>query len=99
MKIIGTNSYIILDDDGKKIKVEGEMVIGEFIVNVKSMKNFEPPYEKEELTEEVKKEYIDKTIQKQQEHIWKSSLNDLYSLIKRDPALPGHCQPTKLHGN
>ncbi|MFE8100758.1 Imm74 family immunity protein [Brenneria goodwinii] len=64
MKITGTNSYIILDDDGRKIKVEGEMVIGGFIADIKSIKNFEPPYKKEELTEETKREYIDKTIKK-----------------------------------
>ncbi|MEE3664280.1 hypothetical protein V2I52_20530 [Brenneria sp. g21c3] len=40
------------------------MLISGFIVNIKSMKNFEPPYEKEELTEEIKKEYMDKAIKK-----------------------------------
>ncbi|MCG8711011.1 hypothetical protein JHU04_004349 [Brenneria sp. 4F2] len=64
MKITGTNSYIILDDGGRKIKVEGEMIIGGFIANINSIKNFEPPYEKEELTEETKREHIDKTIKK-----------------------------------
>lgn len=35
MKITGTNSYIILDIDGWKIKVEGEMVVGGFFAEKK----------------------------------------------------------------
>ncbi|KAA8998186.1 hypothetical protein FJU30_17385 [Affinibrenneria salicis] len=64
MKITGTSSYIILDDGGRKIKATGEMLSGGFIAILESMKFFEPPHEKEELTEEIKKEYRDKAIKK-----------------------------------
>lgn len=56
MKITGTN--------GRKIKVEGEMVIGGFIAEIKSMRSFEPPHEDEVLTEEIKQSYIDETTKK-----------------------------------
>lgn len=64
MKITGTSSYIILDIDGWKIKAEGEMVIGGFYAEVKSMQQFEPPHEKTPLTDEIKQKYIDEAIKK-----------------------------------
>lgn len=64
MKITGTSSYIILDIDGWKIKAEGEMVIGGFYAEIKSMQQFEPPYEKTPLTDEIKQKYIDEAITK-----------------------------------
>lgn len=64
MKITGTSSYIILDIDGWKIKVEGEMVIGGFYAEIKSMQQFEPPHEKTPLTDEIKQKYIDEAIKK-----------------------------------
>jgi hypothetical protein len=64
MKITGTSSYIILDIDGWKIKTEGEMVIGGFYAEIKSMQQFEPPYEKVPLTDEIKQKYIDEAITK-----------------------------------
>ncbi|QKJ85718.1 hypothetical protein PMPD1_0746 [Paramixta manurensis] len=64
MKITGTRSYIVLDENGRKIKVKGEMIVGGFIADVSSMKKFEPPYENEVLTEGIKRDYIDKTIKK-----------------------------------
>lgn len=64
MKITGTNSYIVLDQDERKIKVEGEMVIGGFIAEIKSMRSFEPPHEDEVLTEEIIQCYINETIKK-----------------------------------
>jgi len=44
MKITGTSSYVVLDIDGWKIKVEGELVIGGFVAKKESMRKFEHPY-------------------------------------------------------
>lgn len=64
MKITGTNSYIILDIDGWKIRVQGERVVGEFIAEKKTMQRFEPPYENFPLTEDVKEMYVNAAINK-----------------------------------
>ncbi|MCL5497913.1 Imm74 family immunity protein [Escherichia coli] len=64
MKITGTNAYIILDIDGRKIKVEGERVLGGFFAEIKSMQQFEPPHENTPLTDEIKQKYIDEAIKK-----------------------------------
>jgi len=64
MKITGTNSYIVLDIDGRKIKVQGEMVVGGFIAEVSTMQRFEPPYENVTLTEDLKRIYINEAIKK-----------------------------------
>jgi hypothetical protein len=64
VKITGTNSYIILDYNGRKIKVEGEMIVGGFVAEKNTMKRYEPPFENELVTEEVKEKYIHEAIEK-----------------------------------
>lgn len=64
MKITGTNSYIILDIDGWKIKAQGERGIGCFYAGIKSMRQFAPPHEKTPLTDEIKQKYIDEAMTK-----------------------------------
>lgn len=64
MNITGTSSYIILDMDGRKIKAQGERVIGGFYAEIKSMQQFEPPHEKTPLTDEIKRQYMDEAIKK-----------------------------------
>lgn len=53
MKITGTNSYVKFDlENGYVLKAEGEMLLDrKFAVYKKSMKFWEPPHEKEKLTE------------------------------------------------
>lgn len=58
MKITGTNGYIILFVDGRAIKIAGERIIGGFVAEINSIRNFEPPFEHETLTEEIKSRYI-----------------------------------------
>lgn len=72
MKIIGTSSSIIFDlENGYILKAEGEMLINNtFIVYKSSMKNWEPPHDKETLStteintiiDTVKKNMTEKTI-------------------------------------
>lgn len=64
MNITGTNSYIILDIDGWKIKAQGERVVGGFYAEIKSMQQFEPPHEKTPLTDEIKRQYMDEAMKK-----------------------------------
>ena len=64
MKITGTNSYIVLDIDFSKIKVQVEMVVGGFIAEINTMQQFEPPYENITLTESVKEMYINEAVKK-----------------------------------
>lgn len=64
VKITGTNSYIILDYNGRKIKVEGEMIVGGFVAEKNTMKRYEPPFENELVTEEVKEKYIQEALKK-----------------------------------
>ncbi len=59
MKITGTRSYIQIEIDGKVVKVEGEMLIGGFVAEKDSMKHWEPPYEKELLSEKEKQDIIE----------------------------------------
>lgn len=64
MKVTGTNSYIVLEDKGRKIKVQGERVSGGFIADISSIEKFEPPYQDEKLTEDIKQRYINKAVRK-----------------------------------
>ena len=66
MKITGTSSYVMLDIDGKKIRAEGEMVVGGFVAEKSTMKQFEPPYESEPVTDVVRQRYIDEAVKKTQ---------------------------------
>ena len=59
MKITGTRSYIQIEIDGKVVKVEWEMLIGGFAAEKDSMKHWEPPYEKEWLSEKEKQDIME----------------------------------------
>ena len=73
MKITGSRNYVKFDlENGYVAKAEGEMLINrKFIVYKKTMKYWEPPHEKEQITlnqleniiNEVKKNTNEKTIQ------------------------------------
>lgn len=64
MKITETNSYIILDIDGWKIRVQGERVVGGVVAEKKIMQRFEHPYENVFLSEDVKRMYVNGAINK-----------------------------------
>ncbi|CAI1495172.1 Uncharacterised protein [Serratia quinivorans] len=64
MKITGTSSYIKIEIEGRVIKIPGEMVVGGFIAYKDSMKQWEPPHDTEELTEDMKLYIIGKVIKK-----------------------------------
>ena len=66
MKITVTSSDVKLDKDGKKIRAEGEMVVGGFVAETSTMKQFEPPYESEPVTDAVRQQYIDEAVKKTQ---------------------------------
>ncbi|AUX91847.1 Imm74 family immunity protein [Mixta gaviniae] len=66
MKITGTNSYVMFDIDGKKIKAQGERVVGGFIAEQNTMKKFEPPYENEPVTDAIRQKYIQEAVRKTQ---------------------------------
>ncbi len=66
MKITGTSSYVMLDIDGRKIRAEGEMVVGGFVAEKNTMRQFEPPYESEPVTDAVRQRYIDEAVKKNQ---------------------------------
>lgn len=61
MKVSGTSSHVYLDMDGKIIKAEGEIIVGGFVAYTRTMK-FEPPYEKEPVTEAIRQKYIDEAL-------------------------------------
>lgn len=73
MKITGSRNYVKFDlENGYVAKAEGEMLINrKFIVYKNTMKYWEPPHEKEQITlnqleniiNEVKKNTNEKTIQ------------------------------------
>lgn len=60
MKITGTTSYIKVEIDEKIVKIDGEMIIGGFVAFKNSIKNWEIPYEKEEIDEKEKQEIIER---------------------------------------
>lgn len=70
IKITGDRSYVVLDIDGWKIKVEGELVIEGFIAKKESIQKFEPPYNNVDLTDAIKIRYIDEAIIKRLIHMW-----------------------------
>lgn len=71
MKITGTRSHIRVEIDGKVILINGELTtIPAFYADIKSIKNWEPPYENEEITEEEKAELIRKITEESQKEGW-----------------------------
>jgi len=63
IKITGTNTYIDVEIDGRTARISGEMIIGGFVCYKSSMTNWLIP-ENEPLTEEDKKEIIQKVTEK-----------------------------------
>lgn len=57
--ITGTRSYIKIHFGNKIIKVEGELLINGFAADKRTMKGWEPPYDKEPLTDREKQEIIE----------------------------------------
>ena len=59
MKITGTRSYILVEYDHRTLKIEGELTLTPaFYAVSNSIKNWEPPHEKDAITEAEKKEII-----------------------------------------
>jgi hypothetical protein len=59
-EITGTRSYIIVDYGERKVKIQGELTLTPaFYGYTNSIKYWEPPYEKEEISESEKKTIID----------------------------------------
>lgn len=63
MKITGTRSYIKVDLDDKTVKIQGEMIIGGFVADKDTIKNWEPPYEHIPISEEEKEDIIKRVIE------------------------------------
>lgn len=63
MKITGTRTYIDVEDEGRVIRIQGEMIIGGFVAHKKSMTKWKVP-ENEPVTEEEKTTIIDKVTKK-----------------------------------
>ncbi|WP_235192683.1 hypothetical protein [Erwinia mallotivora] len=70
MKITGMSSYIILEHNGRKIKVMGEMIVGGFVADLSTIKGFEYPYEDEVLPDSIKSYFINEAIKKRVAHTW-----------------------------
>ena len=72
-KITGTNTYIDVELDGRTARIAGEMIVGGFVCYKSSMKNWLVP-ENEPLTEDDKKEIIQKVTEKtagsHRQHQW-----------------------------
>lgn len=63
IKITGTKTYIDVAIDERKVRISGEMIIGGFVCYKSSMTNWLIP-ENEPLTEEDKKDIIQKVTEK-----------------------------------
>lgn len=53
MKITGTRTYIDVEDEGRVIRIQGEMIVGGFVAYKRSMTKWKAP-ENEPVTEEEK---------------------------------------------
>lgn len=64
MKITGTRSYILVEYDHRTVKIEGELTTTPaFYASIGSIKNWESPYENMPVTEEEKKEIINRVLE------------------------------------
>ncbi len=67
MKITGTRSHIRVEIEGKVILINGELTTTPaFYADIKSIKKWESPYDKEKITEEEKAELIKKITEESQ---------------------------------
>ncbi|WP_043932424.1 Imm74 family immunity protein [Bacillus sp. EB01] len=62
MKITGTSSYILIEVDNKVVKVQGELLVNGFAAYTDTMKNWEPPHEKETIDSELKQKIIQEAL-------------------------------------
>ena len=65
MKITGTRSYIKVTVEGKTVKISGEMIVGGFVADKNSIRNWEPPYNDKSINDTEKQNIIDAVINKQ----------------------------------
>lgn len=64
MIITGTRSYIIIETEGKSLKIEGELTTPPvFYADKDSIKNWESPYEDIRISEDEKMALIKKIVQ------------------------------------
>ncbi|ULQ57650.1 Imm74 family immunity protein [Flavihumibacter rivuli] len=64
MKITGTRSYILVEYDYRTVKISGELTLAPaFYAYVDSIYQWEPPYEKNTISEEEKQELIKKVME------------------------------------
>jgi hypothetical protein len=64
MKITGTRSYILVEFDHRKVKIEGELTTTPAFYAIKSsIKNWESPYNEIAITEEEKNEIVKRVLE------------------------------------
>jgi len=65
--IKGTRSYIIIEFEDRAVKMQGELTLTPaFYAKIGSIKNWEEPYQNLKVTDEEKKEIINRVLQYQQ---------------------------------
>jgi Immunity protein 74 len=62
VKITGTSSYILIEVDNKVVKVEGELLVNGFAAYTDTLKNWEPPHEKEMIDSDMKQKIIQEAL-------------------------------------
>jgi hypothetical protein len=63
MRITGTRSYILVEFDSRTVKIAGELTTTPaFYASPGSIKNWESPYEKVEITPDEKREIIERVL-------------------------------------
>ena len=66
MKITGTRSYILAEFDFRTVKIAGELTTTPaFYAYLSSIKNWEPPYQSQKVTEEEKKEIVKRVLEQE----------------------------------
>ena len=66
MKITGTRSYIEVEIEGKIIKIKGELLIGAFVADKRTVEKWEYPFEEEKIDDITKQKIIDLIVKKTQ---------------------------------
>ena len=61
IKFSGTRSYILVEFDHRTVKISGELTsTPAFYASISSIKNWEPPFENIEITDEEKKQIVER---------------------------------------
>jgi len=64
MKITGTRSYILVEFDNRTVKIKGELTTTPaFYASIRSIDNWETPYQDLKVSEDEKKEIIRKVME------------------------------------